>query len=278
MLRLTPRNLLNLKHYLTRRKRALAYYSTNLREIERWSSSKTEFSNYYYALEDSNLKDLSALLALIFDVDYEIVLKYFNEVQYDADLRSHIGKYFSQNSNLKDSNIEYARRVGWYAVARILKPKAIVETGVAQGMGSCILSLALLKNTQEGFEGRYFGTDINPNAGEMYSPPYSNFGEIIIGDSIQSLQKFDFPIDLFINDSNHDFDYEKNEYETIKKNLSPSSIILGDNSHVSDSLRDFSLAHKRDYVFFREVPRDHWYPGAGIGLSFSWKQISIGRE
>ena len=275
MLRLTPRNLLNLKHYLARRKRALAYYSTNLKEIERWSSSNTEFSNYYYALEDSNLKDLSTLLALIFDVDYEIVLKYFNEVQHDPDLRSHIGKYFSQSRNLKDSNIEYARRVGWYAVARILKPKAIVETGVAQGMGSCILSLALLKNTQEGFEGRYFGTDIDPNAGGMYSPPYSNYGEIYYGDSIQSLEKFDFQIDLFINDSNHNFDYEKSEYETIKKNLGSTSIILGDNSHVSDSLRDFSLANNRDYIFFREMPRNHWYPGGGIGFSFNWKKISI---
>ena len=271
MLRLTPRNLLNLKHYLSRRKRALAYYSTNLKEIERWSSSNTEFSNYYYALEDSNLKDLSTLLALIFDVDYEIVLKYFNEVQHDPDLRSHIGKYFSQSRNLKDSNIEYARRVGWYAVARILKPKAIVETGVAQGMGSCILSLALLKNTQEGFEGRYFGTDIDPNAGGMYSPPYSNFGKIYFGDSIQSLEKFDFQIDLFINDSNHNFDYEKSEYETIKKNLGSTSIILGDNSHVSDSLRDFSLANNRDYIFFREMPRNHWYPGGGIGFSFKFK-------
>jgi hypothetical protein len=270
MLHLTPKNLLNLKHYLTRRKRALAYYSTNLKEIERWSSSKTEFSNYYYALEDSNLEDLSSLLSLIFDVDHENVLKYFNEVQHDTELRSHIGKYFSQKSNLEDSAIEYARRVGWYAVARILKPKAIVETGVAQGMGSCILSLALLKNTQEGFEGRYFGTDIDPNAGGLYTPPYSNFGEIYYGDSIQSLQKFDFPIDLFINDSNHDFNYEKNEYETIKNNLGERSVILGDNSHVSESLRNFSRANKRNYIFFREVPRNHWYPGGGIGFSFKF--------
>lgn len=33
MLRFTLRNLLHLKHYLTRRKRALAYFLTNLEEI-----------------------------------------------------------------------------------------------------------------------------------------------------------------------------------------------------------------------------------------------------
>ncbi len=258
---------------MTRRKRALTYYSKKLKEIERWSSSKTEFSNYYYALEESNLKDLASLLALILNVKYELVVKYFSEVQNDKDLQSHIAKYFAQNSNLKDSKTEYARRIGWYAIARILKPATIVETGVAQGMGSCILSLALLKNSMEGAEGRYYGTDIDPNAGGMYLLPYSKFGEIFYGDSIQTLQKLDVPIDLFINDSNHDFDYERSEYESIKKNLKQNSFILGDNSHVSDSLRDFSLANNREYVFFREVPRDHWYPGAGIGISFSKQRI-----
>ena len=268
MLRLTPKNLLHLKHYLTRRKRALGYYSSSLGEIERWSSSKTEFSNFYYALEDSNQKDLAMLLAHLFKTDYEVVMSYFHEIQNNSELRLHIKSFFEQNSNLKDSKIEYARRIGWYAIARIIKPRTIVETGVAHGMGSCIMSLALSNNCIDGFQGRYYGTDIDSNAGALYTPPYSNFGEIIYGDSIETLSKFDFPIDLFINDSDHSFVYEKNEYETINKHLGAKSVILGDNSHVSESLRVFSLVNGRGYVFFREAPKDHWYPGAGIGISF----------
>ena len=268
MFRLTPKNLLFIKRYLTRRNRALSYYSSKLEEIERWSSSYTEFSNFYYDLEESNLKDLASLLALVLNVKYELVMNYFAEIQNDVDLRSHILKYFALSKSLKDSKAEYARRVGWYAIARILKPATIVETGVAQGMGSCILSLALLKNSNEGAEGRYYGTDVDQNAGGMYSEPYSNFGEIIYGDSIQSLKHLNITIDLFINDSNHDSDYEKSEYETINEHLNKKSFILGDNSHVSDSLRDFSIANNREYVFFREVPKDHWYPGAGIGISY----------
>jgi predicted O-methyltransferase YrrM len=273
MFRPTLGNLLILKHYLTRRKRALAYYSKRLEEIERWSSSKTEFSNFYYDLEESNLKDLASLLALILNVKYELVMHYFTEVRNDRNLHSHIEKYFAQDGNLKDSKTEYARRVGWYAIARILKPVTIVETGVAQGMGSCILSLALMNNSKEGAAGRYYGTDIDPNAGGMYSQPYSSFGKILYGDSIQSLRKLNVAIDLFINDSNHDSDYERSEYESIKKNLTQKSFILGDNSHVSDSLRDFSIANDREYAFFREVPKDHWYPGAGIGISFTRQGI-----
>ena len=135
------------------------------------------------------------------------------------------------------------------------------------------MSLALMNNAKDGAEGYYYGTDIDPNAGGMYSEPYSSFGEIIYGDSIQSLKELNVTIDLFINDSNHDFDYERSEYETIKKSLKQESFILGDNSHVSDSLRNFSIANNREYVFFREVPKDHWYPGAGIGISFMRQDI-----
>jgi hypothetical protein len=73
---------------------------------------------------------------------------------------------------------------------------------------------------------------------------------------------------LFINDSDHSADYEYAEYEVINPKLSQSAIILGDNSHVTDKLSLFSRLQARNYVFFSEKPDQHWYPGAGIGISF----------
>jgi hypothetical protein len=73
---------------------------------------------------------------------------------------------------------------------------------------------------------------------------------------------------LFINDSDHSAKYEYEEYEIIKNKLSANAFLLGDNSHVTDSLRNFSNKNGRKFLFFREVPQDHWYPGAGIGFSF----------
>ena len=58
------------------------------------------------------------------------------------------------------------------------------------------------------------------------------------------------------------------KYQTIKKRLSPKALILGDNSHVTDKLLKFSIENDRNFVLFREEPKDHWYPGAGIGISF----------
>ena len=48
-------------------------------------------------------------------------------------------------------------------------------------------------------------------------------------------------------------------------------MILGDNSHVTDELLRFSIEHKRNFVLFRERPKNHWYPGAGIGISYKQK-------
>ncbi len=135
-------------------------------------------------------------------------------------------------------------------------------------MGSVVLASALLRNIEEGFPGEYFGTDINPDAGYMFNGKYAKVGKILYGDSVESLKKLDRKIDLFINDSDHDEEYEEQEYNTIRKNLSKSAIILGDNCHATDKLLKFSINNNRNFIFFSEKPKNHWYPGSGIGISF----------
>ena len=169
---------------------------------------------------------------------------------------------------MADKTAYFARRVGWYALARALRPKTIIETGVDKGLGACVLTAALKRNNEEGYEGRYYGIDINPKAGYLLSGDYANYGCILYGDSIEVLNKFNGNIDLFINDSDHSENYEANEYKTIADKLSKSAVILGDNSHCTDKLLEFSLEQNRQFVFFQETPKDHWYPGAGIGISF----------
>ena len=93
-------------------------------------------------------------------------------------------------------------------------------------------------------------------------------GQILYGDSIQPLRKMEGPIDLFVNDSDHSGTYELEEYRVIREKLAPDGVILGDNAHVTDSLLRFSGEEGRDFLFFREQPKDHWYPGAGIGISY----------
>lgn len=164
--------------------------------------------------------------------------------------------------------MKFARRVGWYAFARALKPKVIVETGVDKGLGSCVLTAALILNETEGFGGRYFGLDIDPEAGYLLQGRFKEHGEMIFGDSVETLRSFEPAVDLFINDSDHSEDYEYMEYETIHGKLSPNAVILGDNAHCTSKLLEFSQKNGRKFLFFGEKPKGHWYPGGGIGVLF----------
>ena len=44
--------------------------------------------------------------------------------------------------------------------------------------------------------------------------------------------------------------------------------MIGDNSHVTNKLAEWSVENGRKFLFFSEKPQEHWYPGAGIGVSF----------
>lgn len=135
-------------------------------------------------------------------------------------------------------------------------------------MGAVVLCAALMKKNSDGYAGRYYGTDINPDAGFTFKGATRRSVKILYGDSIQSLSAISEIVDLFINDSEHSADYEAGEYEVIKGKLSPGAIVLGDNSHFTSKLAEFSMREGRRFVFLAEEPANHWYRGAGIGVSF----------
>ena len=251
-----------------RRAIAMAHYSDQLAMINAWSWLDTETSNFYYDLTAVNRVHLAHAISSATGADHEKILCYFNELDGDQELREHLERVLKGSSYGREIQINYGRRLGWYAFVRVLKPKIVVETGVDHGVGSCVLASALLRNAAEGSTGRYFGTELRPDAGQLFTGKYAEIGSIIYGDSIESLEKFAEPIDIFINDSDHSAEYELNEYVTISEILSDDAIILGDNSHVTDSLSRFSRENGRRFMFFSEKPKAHWYPGAGIGISY----------
>lgn len=250
---------------------ALSYYWHHLANIGHWLFSSREHTNFTYNLTDLNLRYLACFLGQVCAKPPEMMRDYLREVLDDKNLREHVAKLtrMSERSYLADDEPRYARRIGWYAIVRATKPAVVVETGVDKGLGSCVLASALMKNSEEGHPGYLYGTDINPKAGYLLQAPYNRFGKVLYGDSIESLNRFEEKIDLFINDSDHSTDYEIHEYETVAEKLSPKAMIVGDNSHFSDKLVTFAERTNRDFLFFQEQPENHWYPGGGIGIAFS---------
>jgi hypothetical protein len=135
-------------------------------------------------------------------------------------------------------------------------------------VGALVIASALDRNRKEGFEGEYLGTDINPKSGELLMLPLTDYCTLAIGDSVTTLQGLQKNVDFFISDSDHSEEYEAREYQSIEQKLSNKAYILSDNSHVSNALREFSEKTGRNFIFFKEEPLNHFYGGAGIGMSF----------
>ena len=251
-------------NYITR------YYGARIKPAFPWLLRSRETSNFTYDLTERNKAHIASALAVVLKSQPAELRRYIDELADDNDLKAVVAervRILGRGVGL-DPTARFGRRIGWYALVRALKPKVVVETGVEKGLGSTVLCAALLRNADEGHPGLYFGTDIDPGAGILFNEPYRSAGEILYGDSIKSLQALPHQIDLFINDSDHSADYEAREYRVILPKLAENGIIVGDNAHVTDELYKFSEETGRRFLFVREEPADHWYLGAGIGLSF----------
>ena len=249
---------------------ASPHFLRQAKYLGRWLVESKEYTNFTYELTDLNKAYLASFLAVVTEADRRTVAEYIAELEADTDLRDHLDSVMrtSPEGRFADSGARYGRRLGWYALARILKPRVIVETGVDKGLGACVLTAALLRNRSEGHEGQYYGTDINPRAGYLLQDQYEGVGQILYGDSVESLKGLNEPIDLFVNDSDHSAEYEALEYRTIEHKLADDAIVVGDNAHVTPKLLEFAERTGRDFLFFEEQPRRHWYPGAGIGVAY----------
>jgi len=174
----------------------------------------------------------------------------------------------SRDRHCSDIEPRYGRRLGWYALIRATKPRVVVETGVDRGLGTAVIAAALCRNNSEGAAGMLYATDIVPTCGYLMSDKYRQFAKILIGDSIESLKKFDQPVDIFIHDSDHRPAYEWAEFLAIEPRLHSASLTMSDNSQETVKLRDFAHRIKRNFLYFQDQPLNHWWSGDGIGTAF----------
>lgn len=249
-------------------KYALGYFYPRLRLVYKWGFRKTETHNYYYEIEELNRTYLINFCSNILNLQFGVIESYFRELENDSDLQNEIVQIWRRKGEFTDSIPAYGRRIAWYAIVRALKPSCVLETGVHQGVGSKVICKALSINAKEGFEGKYFGTDIDPSAGYLLTESDKKIGTILYGDSIESINNFDSSVDIFISDSDHSFEYEYQEYLAVKQKMRSNSLYISDNAHISQQLFKFSQQSELVFHYMNEVPKDHWYPGGGIGVSY----------
>ena len=249
---------------------ALPYTLRNFWLALRWTFVSKEHYNHTYDLTVLNRLYLDSYISVISGTDFSTIQKYSRELEEDEGLRQKLKERTMASPQRHNCDVEprYGRRIGWYALVRATKPRAVVETGVDRGLGTVVLAAALKRNAAEGFPGVVYATDIVPDCGHLLDEVYRPFYHLLIGDSVQSLQRFDKTIDLFIHDSNHDPAYEWAEFLAIERRLHRGSLVLSDNSQQTTKLLEFAQRIGRAFLYFQDAPKGHWWPGDGIGAAF----------
>jgi Methyltransferase domain len=161
----------------------------------------------------------------------------------------------------------YGKRLGWYALARALRPRLIVETGAHDGLGSLLLLRALERNaTESGVVGRLVSFDVNPTAGWLVGghPQW----ELLIGSSEQQLPLVlaaGQQVDMFVYDGWHTYAAERADLQLIAPALARDGVLLSDDAQVSRALADTCRERGLSYHAFHERPVGHFHPGAVLG-------------
>jgi predicted O-methyltransferase YrrM len=190
---------------------------------------------------------------------------WIQELAEDEQLANHVRTRLSTNPRWRISATEphWARRFGWYALVRATQPEHVVETGTQLGLGSCAIAAALLRNGH----GRLTTIDIDAASGHLIGAQWGEVVDRLTGSSVELLAKLP-EVDIFLHDSLHTYEYETQELKAVEPNLRDRAIVLSDNAHDSSALSEWAESTGRHYLFFKEQPADHWWPGDGIGAAW----------
>jgi len=147
-----------------------------------------------------------------------------------------------------DSADLFAKKVlNQYAAVRALKPSCVVETGVANGVSSSYLLLALRKNGHGRLHSVGLADPAFLPAGKepgWLVPEWLRSGwQIHLGDARDILPRLFEElgsIDVFIHDSLHTYEHMMWEFDTAYPYLRPGGLLFADDALWNDAFHDFA--------------------------------------
>ena len=178
--------------------------------------------------------------------------------QYDQELiqlESHIENKFKElelekyPSKKKPYPVNYSinsdSRKFLYHIIRILKPKNIVETGVAYGASSAYILKALQDNgsgTLHSIDSVFRPWQSEEMIGVIIPENLKTKWNLVLGKSSNELQNlFDtLDVDIFIHDSLHTYKNMTYEFNVALKKINENGLIISDDVLENDAFHDFT--------------------------------------
>ena len=129
----------------------------------------------------------------------------------------------------KDYDSQLTNTYAVYVLVRKIRPKIIVETGVANGVSSFFILNAIKRNC----EGQLVSFDINEKAGSLLNDEERQLWNFL---KLDKVNKREFKelfshienIDIFIHDSDHSYKWQKFEYLSALSRMRDGSFLLSD--------------------------------------------------
>jgi predicted O-methyltransferase YrrM len=240
--------------------------------ILRWTFSSRETSTYTFQLEDRNREYLIQAVSIVTGKPFDQVEKYFLEAENDNQLSSYVIERIRKSGirYKKDLRCDFGSRIAWYAIIRCNRSSVVVENGVEMGYNAALLCTALLRNLEEGFPGKYYGLDINPEAGYLVNDArFDKVRVLLTDDAISSINRLEQKVDFYFSDGIRTKNYEVKEFDALEPKLSAAAVVVTNKLGMSNALSEHAVKTSRKLLFFQEQPKDHWYPGSALGIMYS---------
>jgi predicted O-methyltransferase YrrM len=235
-----------------------------IRRHWRFVLASPEPDNYTY--EIANQAELAAWTATVARCDPVAAQALVQEPKNDVELTNRLQTATAGRWLWTKPSPPFGKRLGWYALARALRPRRVIEIGAHDGLGSMLLLRALELNENEGFPGTLTSFDVNPAAGWLVGK--HPLWELRIQSSDEGLPEVispDAPVDMLIYDGWHTFEAEYADLRVAANHLSSDGVLVSDDAQVTRALAHLSEELGLVYSEFQELPLDHFYPGAVLG-------------
>ncbi|MGI8707385.1 MAG: class I SAM-dependent methyltransferase [Actinomycetota bacterium] len=258
---ITPRMVGRLRWM--RKMQLLRRYNAPLRRNLAYVLGDPEVDNFTYDL--ANEDELVVWLSSELGANRGRVAELLVEARSNRELYGRLRDQTQRRISMK-TEPAIGRRLGWYVIVRLVKPARIIETGTHDGIGSLVLLSALDRNSAEGNSGELVSIDPDPTSGWIVGERANWSRRTADSRSVLREVLQEAPVQLFLHDSLHTYEHEHFELEAAAAAME-SGVLVSDNSHETSALSDVCEKIGVRYSVWRERPRNHFYPGAGIGMA-----------
>ena len=184
-----------------------------------------------------------SLLARRAELDYADVARYRSEILGDREFQRHLARC------LPDVPYSLSEALELYVIVRAVKPRVLVETGVASGLSSAYILRGLdangagvlhsidLPNVQQGSVlpgGREPGWVVPQSLRQRWTLHLGD-ARLLLPEVLETLGR----IDVFLHDSDHSYEHMLFEFEQAYRNLAHGGLLLSDDAHLHAAWGDF---------------------------------------